>query len=92
MEQQPENITTLPDLTEQHYGKKIPLTQEEAKIRSYLVRNDLGEYYILYKNFLLLRRKRDNKGYFADTNFDGRTDIFFSFTKKQKKDHWQIYS
>ena len=85
MEQQPENITTLPDLTEQHYGKKIPLTQEEAKIRSYLVRNDLGEYYILYKNFLLLRRKRDNKGYFADTNFDGRTDIFFSFHKKTKE-------
>lgn len=82
--QNQENITSTLDLLEQHYGKKIPLTQEEAKTRFYLVRNELGEYDITYKNFLLLRRKRDSTGYFQNTNFDGRTEVFFTFHKNTK--------
>ena len=84
MEQNPQNIKASTDSLEQHYGKKIPLTEEEAKTRSYLVQSELGEYDITYKNFILLRRKRDNTGYFQNSNFDGRTEVFFTFHRKKR--------
>ncbi len=84
MENNEENISTTIDSLESHYGKKIPLTEEEAKLRSYLVQDEKGEYDVIYNNFLLLRRKAENTGFFKDSNFDGRTEVFFTFHKKEK--------
>jgi len=80
-----ENANKPLDPLELHYGKKIPLTQEEAKLRSYLVRDELNKYDIIYNNFLLLRRKRDNTGFFKESNFDGRTEVLFTFHPKSKE-------
>jgi len=77
-----ESIPKTLDPLAYHYSKKVPLTREEANIRSYFTRNEFGEYVILYKNFILLRRKRDNNSQFKNSNFDGRTEIFFTFHKK----------
>ena len=66
------------------YGKKFPLSEDHAKTRSYLVRNQQGEYTIKYNTILNLRRNKDESNVFPNTNFDGKSEIKFSFHKKEK--------
>ena len=68
---------------ETHYSSTNPLSEDEAKLRASLVKNKSGEYEIQYKNLLILRRKADSSANCPDTNFDGKTEISFTFHKKE---------
>lgn len=72
------------EVLNKHYSKKTPLTQDEAQLRSFLVRDDNGNYEVRYSTFLVLRRKADENSTFPNSSYDGKCEVFFTFYQRPR--------